>query len=189
MFLQISYTIPASLLLYHCFSLNWIFQAWLTAQQQQQSGSDSKSSETSLIQKEAEQKMDRCQICSTLVADLKQHNGDTHHTRVHFGSSGSRSSQPWQRVNVFTLHCDICSKTYHSQREFTNHRRRKDFGGAANSKTTNRDNPLEFVKYLLPNYQIIMELKNKIIDAHRGGKGGRGVWNSTPPQANFWKTC
>ena len=112
---------------YHSPELLNVHYRHFHAQQQQQNGSDSKSCETSPIQKEAEQKIDRCQICSILVADLKQHNADTHHTRVHCGSSGSRSSQPRQRVNVFTLHCDICSKTYHSQREFTNHRRRKDF--------------------------------------------------------------
>jgi uncharacterized protein with PIN domain len=67
-------------------------------------------------------KLARCPVCMILVADVERHVAASH---VPPPTSGSGARQ--RRGAALSLRCDVCSKTYHSQREFTNHRRRKDF--------------------------------------------------------------
>ena len=75
-----------------------------------------------------EEKVIRCPTCSALVPDLKEHNAEKHKARTVVVTPGlSSNSSQVRRGGVVSLLCDICNKSYHSQREFTNHRRRKDF--------------------------------------------------------------
>lgn len=41
------------------------------------------------------------------------------------GSAGPAGSAP--RVKLYSLHCQVCLKSFRTQRDFANHRRRKDF--------------------------------------------------------------
>ncbi len=78
------------------------------------------------VPKDTVQKVTRCHICSALVHDVKRHINNLHPAQ---GSIVATAANPvvQRGKTLTTLHCDICNKTYHSQREFTNHRRRKDF--------------------------------------------------------------
>jgi hypothetical protein len=73
----------------------------------------------------------QCPLCKLFVQDLERHQIDRHSTpptgsEVRSGSVPGPSTSS-RRGSESSFHCDICYKTYRSQREFTNHRRRKDF--------------------------------------------------------------
>ena len=105
--------------------LNVHYRHFHAQQQQQQQSETSKNIRSNAsVPKETVQKVTRCHICSALVHDLKRHNADQHPAQV---SVVAMNSVVQRGKALTTLHCDICNKTYHSQREFTNHRRRKDF--------------------------------------------------------------
>jgi len=96
----------------------------------------------------------RCEYCDDIVEDLESHLMTVHEldeptalavthdrpvqvvlespTHVIYSSPvGGARPQPGPRKkppqSLVALHCNICDKDYATQREFTNHRRRKDF--------------------------------------------------------------
>ena len=80
-----------------------------------------------------ETSLDQCRLCKVFVSDMERHCAESHPgqptasgSTPRWGGSGSSSSSS-RRSSEINLYCDICFKIYHSQREFTNHRRRKNF--------------------------------------------------------------
>lgn len=96
----------------------------------------------------------KCRVCEVLVTNLNQHMLQRHPaapvTREQLeqlgqsrrvgpsegttadsedlsavGSAGPAGSAP--RVKLYSLHCQVCLKSFRTQRDFANHRRRKDF--------------------------------------------------------------
>ena len=92
----------------------------------------------------------KCRVCEVLVTNLNQHMLQKHpaapvttdqleqlghNSRVGpseegtedlpaaAGSTGSAAA----RVKLYSLHCQVCLKSFRTQRDFANHRRRKDF--------------------------------------------------------------
>ena len=94
------------------------------AQPQQEQGQTQKP-----VQQETN--LHQCPLCKLFVQDLERHQIDRHSTpptgsEARSGSVSGPSTSS-RRGSESSFHCDICYKTYRSQREFTNHRRRKDF--------------------------------------------------------------
>ena len=92
----------------------------------------------------------RCEYCDEIVEDLANHLISAHEldgpTALavtqdrpvqilldpgHPGQNSSSNRAPSKRASQqqmqVTLHCNVCEKDFASQRDFTNHRRRKDF--------------------------------------------------------------
>ena len=72
----------------------------------------------------------RPQQCQIFVQNLDYPNSANRIAQSFSGGSAAISStatSTTRRGSEFSLQCDICNKSYRSQREFTNHRRRKDF--------------------------------------------------------------
>ena len=61
----------------------------------------------------------KCRICDSLVPNIKQHMLRKHDNK--------RKNTPKLNTPKVIMPCNVCGKSFETQREFTNHRRRKDF--------------------------------------------------------------
>ena len=80
----------------------------------------------------------KCKVCQALVSNLAEHrhkrilpapspaaaSASSVIAAVAVASSSSVRTKPKKRT---IKHCDVCQKDFGTQREFANHRRRKDF--------------------------------------------------------------
>lgn len=90
----------------------------------------------------------KCRVCEVLVTNLNQHMLQRHPAAPvtaeqleQLGQQNARvggsdesdyttsvtNSGSSSRVKLYSLHCQICLKSFRTQRDFANHRRRKDF--------------------------------------------------------------